>query len=82
MRNECAHVKGRQVTENDVDRIGQSLGREYQEIKRVHSDDLKVLLIFTLARVAQPFISALLIPEAEAHLAAELAEGEAQPGSV
>ena len=72
LRNECAHVKGKQLAESDVDRIGQPFGKEYADLKRVHGHHFKVLLIFTLARVAQPFIAALLAPEAEAHLMKEL----------
>lgn len=67
LRNECAHVKSKQIAEDDIDRIGQSLGKDYREIKRLDSDDLRVLLIFTLARVAQPFIGALLYSDMELH---------------
>ncbi|PYR73786.1 MAG: hypothetical protein DMF87_24740 [Acidobacteria bacterium] len=72
LRNECAHVKGKQISESDIDRIGQPLGKDYQDIKRANSRHLKQLLIFTLARVAQPFIAAVLTPDAKAHLITEL----------
>lgn len=72
LRNAFAHVPGRQLEAADIDRIGQDLGDAYQEIKRVRGDNLKIQLTFTLARVAQPFIKAVLVPEAIAHLAAEL----------
>ena len=81
LRNECVHVKGKQLADSDIDPIGQPLGKEYQELKRVHGHPFKVLLIFTLARVAQPFIAALLAPEAEAHLMTELDRLRAEPGS-
>ena len=70
--NECAHVKDRQITQTDIDRIGQALGKEYRDLKRRHADDLRALLAFTLAEIAQSFMVALLSVEAEAHVAAEM----------
>ena len=81
LRNECAHLKGKQLAESDIDRIGRPLGKEYTALKRAHGHHFEALLIFTLARVAQPFIAALLAPEAQAHLMAELARVAARPDS-
>jgi hypothetical protein len=80
LRNDCAHVHGKQLAISDIDRIGQPLGKDYSEMKRTQGHSFRGLLAFTLARVAQPFIATLLAPDAEAHLRAELnARGREQP---
>ena len=78
LRNDFAHTKDRILGVSDVDRIGQPLANDYRAIKREHGGDLKALLIFTLARVAMPFIRAVLVPEVEAHHRAELARAGAK----
>ena len=65
LRNECSHIRGKQISLEDVDRIGQSLASDYRKIKPRHGHDLRLLIIFTLAKIALSFISALITPEVQ-----------------
>jgi hypothetical protein len=76
LRNECSHVRCKQISQEDVDRIGQSLGSDYRKIKHRHGHDLRLLLIFTLAKIAVSFITVLITPEVQDEIR-EMSKGKA-----
>lgn len=63
LRNRCAHVHAHRIDVTDVDHIGESIGSAYQQLKAVHSADLKVLTILTLSKLYEPFLAAALTSE-------------------
>lgn len=64
VRNQCSHVRAKAITLDDIDRIGQSLGPEYRQIKFKYAHDLPGLLVRTLINVYIPYLRANLRAEA------------------
>ena len=60
LRNECAHVHGTEIKEEDIDRIGQPFGRRYREFKHKSLNDYYKILLQTLAEIYGHFSLAYL----------------------
>ena len=71
LRNDCAHTHQHRITLEDIDHIGETLQPRYQELKTAHGADLKVLTIWTLARLYEPFSAVALTAELMAKFKSE-----------
>ncbi len=56
VRNNCSHVMDYQILEQDVDKIGSPLGKEYLKDKAEYKNDTKALLVDTLIGLAAPLV--------------------------
>jgi hypothetical protein len=75
LRNRCAHVHAHRIDAPDLDHIGESIGAEYQQLKALHGGDLKILTIFTLSKLYEPFLAAALTSEIVSKAKAEAQAG-------
>lgn len=71
LRNDVAHKSSKRITIADIDHIGQVLGRDFKNLKRLHGSNLKILAIFTLSMAYDEFLTAALVGEALVELKAE-----------
>jgi hypothetical protein len=74
LRNRCAHVHAHRIDVLDLDRIGECMGSAYHQFKALHGDDLKVLTIWTLSKLYEPFLTAVLTAEIVSRAKAEAGE--------
>jgi abortive infection bacteriophage resistance protein len=52
IRNKCAHVRNRQITEEDLKSIGQCLGENYREILERENKELRYRLLHVLSMLS------------------------------
>lgn len=63
IRNECAHQKGRQISTNDIERIGRTLGKVFTQIRRKNQGDLYQYILLTFIEVFKRIMRALACEE-------------------
>lgn len=51
IRNSCSHVLEYKIVENDINKIGNPIGKTYVKLREEHKFDLKKLLHFTLLNI-------------------------------
>ncbi len=51
LRNKCAHQRSPQITLSDIDKIGRTLGRYYQELRQEHEKAPEDLFVYTCAHI-------------------------------
>jgi hypothetical protein len=63
LRNQCAQVHAHRIALADIDRVGETIQPTYAELKAAHSTDLKLLTVWTLSKLYEPFLAATLTAE-------------------
>lgn len=56
LRNECSHEREVVISASHVEKLGQSLGKEFTAMEREYPDDLKRLLFAVFIRVYTPLV--------------------------
>jgi abortive infection bacteriophage resistance protein len=52
IRNKCAHVRNRQITEEDLESIGQCLGENYREVLERENKEFRYRLLHVLSMLS------------------------------
>jgi len=52
IRNDCAHVRNRQITEEDLESIGQCLGENYREFLERENKEFRYSLLNVLSMLS------------------------------
>ena len=52
VRNDCAHVRNREITEKDLDSIGQCLGENYREVLKGDNKEFRHRLVHVLGMLS------------------------------
>lgn len=63
LRNDCAHVKSAQISQQNIDLIGRPLGKKYTQIMKEEKGTLEQKLQRVLAAVGAKLISGSLLQE-------------------
>jgi hypothetical protein len=71
LRNQCAHVHSRRITLEDIDRIGETIQPIYGDLRAAHAADLRLLTVWTLSKLYEPFLTAALTAELMGKLKSE-----------